>query len=153
MKRFPVYLVRAAVLLWVPVRRTDVGKLRPVQVIAVYEENGQVTLETDTHDRGIGKTGMEALNNLKATTPAVIYLDTADFLLMGDGTDDRIAELEGRLKKSVKLCRVTEKLNLKDAAAYLRVHKQLPSLKVWKTGIKIPYLQIYEGRFILSQNL
>ena len=153
MKRFPVYLVLAAVLLWVPVRRTDVGKLRPVQVIAVYEENGQIILETDTQDRGIGKTGMEALNNLKATTPAVIYLDTADFLLMGDGTDDRIAELEGRLKKSVKLCRVTEKMNLKDAAAYLRVHKQLPSLKVWKTGIKIPYLQIYEGRFILSQNL
>ena len=153
MKRFPVYLVLAAVLLWVPVRRTDVGKLRPVQVIAVYEENGQVTLETDTQDRGKGKTGLEALNNLKATTPAVIYLDTADFLLMGDGTDDRIAELEGRLKKSVKLCRVTEKMNLKDAAAYLRVHKQLPSLKVWKTGIKIPYLQIYEGRFILSQNL
>ena len=106
-------------------------------------------IETDTGDRGTGKTGMQALANLKATTPAVIYLDTADYLLLGEDADPALEELRGKLKRNIRLCRVTEKINPKQAAEYLKVHRKLPQLKVWKANENLPVLEHFEERLIL----
>ena len=149
MKKTILYVLIMMSVLAAPVHGTDVGKLRPVQAISISVKNGDCVIRTDTGDRGIGKTGMEALANLKATTPAVIYLDTADYLLLGENADPVLEELRGRLKKNIRLCRVKEEINPKKAAEYLRVHKKLPRLKDWKTNENLPFLEHFGERLIL----
>ena len=60
-----------------PVERLDVAKLLPVEAVAIYLEEGQVVLETDSEDRGRGDTVQAALENLKQNATKIIYLDTA----------------------------------------------------------------------------
>lgn len=151
MKRILFYLLILAAVLYAPVRGTDVGKLRPVQAISLYKEKGQCIIETDTEDRGVGKTGMEALDNLKQTTPAKIYLDTADFLLLGERVEEELEQLREKLKASVKLCKMEENINPRQAAEFLKVHKNLPSLKVWKIGDYMPIIKHFGERLILLQ--
>ena len=152
MKKVFLYILVLAAVLMAPVRGNDVGKLRPVQVISLCRENGMCVIETDTEDRGIGINGIAALQNLKETTPAIIYLDTADFLLLGEGADPELESLRNKLKPGVKLCSTEEKIDLKQAAAYLRVHGNLPRLKVWKMNEKLPILQHFEERLKILKN-
>ena len=149
MKKILLYILIAACALAAPVHGTDIGKLRPVQAISIRKESAQYIIETDTGDRGKGKTGMDALADLKATTPAVIYLDTADYLMLGENADPALEELRGKLKRNIRLCRITEKINPKQAAEYLRVHQNLPRLKVWKMTDNLPILEHFEERLIL----
>ena len=72
MKRILLYVLVMAAALIVPVKSNDVGKLRPVQAVMVSREAGSVIIRTDTDDTGTGTDVLSALENLKATTPAVI---------------------------------------------------------------------------------
>ena len=76
MKRWLLYIVLFAAAIIIPVNGTDVGKLHPVQAVSVGYQDGQVVLKTDTGEMGIGETPELALENLKQTAPAIIYLDT-----------------------------------------------------------------------------
>ena len=75
MKRIVIYVLILAATLFVPVKGNDIGRLRPVQAVLVYKENQNVLIQTDTEDTGVGQTAKEALQNLKDTTPGVIYLE------------------------------------------------------------------------------
>ena len=44
-----------------PVDRLDIAKLQPIEAVAVYLEEGEVVLETDTGDLGRGATEELAL--------------------------------------------------------------------------------------------
>jgi hypothetical protein len=67
MKRIGIYIVIMAILLLVPIKGADMGKLRPIEVVFVYRSGEQIVLETDMGDRGVGATGADALQNLKDT--------------------------------------------------------------------------------------
>ena len=149
MKRIVIYIATLALLTLAPVQGAELGKMRPVEVVLIYYQEGEVVIATDTEDLGKGKDGLSALENLKATTAGTIYLDTAEYLLMGDGADGAVEQLRAYLKKGVKVCRADKTVALEGVAVYLSVHGDLPPLKAWKTGDNLPKLQMEDGRFLL----
>lgn len=127
-------VIYAAILLalcFVPLERQDVAKLLPVQAVAVYVEGNEVVLETDTGNIGRGESGIKALENLKETTPAVVYLDTAEFFLVSENAVAEANTLAQYLKPSVSVCVCDAAGRVKDAVAYLDVHEKLPQLRNW----------------------
>lgn len=134
--RMILYIVILALLFLAPVQRLDVAKLEPVQTVAVYMNDVDVVLETDTGNKGEG-TGVEAaLADLEENTPGVIYLDTAQYLLVSERAISYVDSLRKYLSPSVMICLWDENGSVKDAAQYLDVRSDLPKLKDWKTSPK-----------------
>lgn len=119
--RTVLYILIIILTFFSPVQRLDVAKLQPVEAVAVYMEQDIVILKTDTEDIGIGKTTQEALQNLKDTTPAVIYLDTAEYLLVAPGAEQYAEELKPHLKTSTKV-RTYSGGEVKEEVKYLDAH-------------------------------
>ena len=124
--RWILYIVILALLLLAPLERADVAKLLPIETVAVYKEQGNVALETDTKHKGIGKNAIEALENLKKTTPSLVYLDTAKYLVVSEDTKDQIEELKGYLKDKIRVCIADVRGQVREASKYLEAHGNLP---------------------------
>ena len=152
MKRILIYIGILAAVLLVPLERTDVGKLRPVQTVAVYREEDLYTIATDTGDKGSGKTVADALKDLKQTTPAVIYLDTAQFLLAGKNTEEAVEQLRPCFRKSVEVYSFRGEADLKLVSEYLMVHGSGPKLKQWNLGEKLPVLVCSGQQIMRAKN-
>lgn len=150
MKRILLYILVLIALCFAPIKGANIGTLRPVEVVHIYKTQTQVAIATDTGDFGIGETGQAALQNLKATTPGTIYLDTAEYLLIGQGAEPAVMELRDSLKKRVKVCAAEEGVDLSLAAEFLPVHGKLPRLKAWDSNLDLPQLKVTEKRLILS---
>lgn len=119
--RILLYIVILAAMLFAPVDRLDIAKLEPVEAVAIYMEDGQVALQTDGESMGIGNTAQEALADLKENALAVIYLDTADYLLIGEGAENAAQDLRQYLRESVQIGKYNGG-NVKEEAKYLDVH-------------------------------
>ena len=119
--RILLYIVILAAMLFAPVDRLDIAKLEPVEAVAVYMEDGLITLQTDGENIGRGTTAREALADLKENALAVIYLDTADYLLVGEGAEVASQDLLQYLRKSVEIGKYNGG-NVKEEAKYLDVH-------------------------------
>ena len=129
MKRSLICIAVLVLSLLVPEYRTDVGKLIPVNLIYIYEEEG-VVLETDTGNEGRGDTLEEAIRDLKETASGEIFLDTADYLLTE--SEDLALIMTEYLNGSVRVCITEESLDLEQAAEYLQVHRPKGKLKTAK---------------------
>jgi len=116
-----------------PVERLDVAKLEPVQTVAIYTDGGEVVLETDTQNMGRGADAKEALQDLEDNTPGVIYLDTAQYLLVTENAARYAEQLRGDLKPSVYVSMWDGKGEISNAARYLSVHGKLTKFRDWKT--------------------
>lgn len=119
--RILLYIAILAAMLFAPVDRLDIAKLEPVEAVAVYMEDGQITLQTDGENIGKGATAQEALTDLKENALAVIYLDTADYLLIGEGAENAANDLRQYLRESVQIGKYNGG-NVKEEAKYLDVH-------------------------------
>lgn len=119
-------------LFFVPLNRVNVADLLPIEAVAVYMDGGEVVLETDTEHKGSGENAEKALGALKENTPAVVYLDTAEYLLVSPDAVGQVESLRPHLKSSVKVCVCQAAGRVKDMAKYLEIHKDLPTLKTWK---------------------
>jgi len=150
-KRWPIYVILFAAAVFIPVNGTDVAKLHPVQAVSVGYKNDQVILKTDTGELGIGDTPELALENLKQTAPATIYLDTAEFLLVEESAMELVAPMRRFLKSNVRICKTEPEVEVDQAAEYLRVHGKLPKLKQWKSGETLPMLKLENERIILFE--
>ena len=153
MRRIILYILLMAAALLAPVERADVGKLRPIETVAVYKENDWIVLRTDTDDVGIGATATQALQNMKDTASGIIYLDTAAYLLLEEDAQDAAEELRGVLKDKVRLCLSDKKIEPKDATKYLSAHGGLPRMEDWKAGQELPVLTQYGNRQIILKKV
>lgn len=126
------YAVILGLLFLAPVKRLDVANLQPVQTVAIYTEPGFVVLETDTHNIGRGTSVTDAVANLEETTPGVIYLDTAEYLLVSKDAETYVDALREYLKPSVKVSLWVAGNAVDVAAKYLSEEENLPKLKNWK---------------------
>lgn len=124
-----LYIIILVALLWAPVERLDVADLEPVQTVVIYMQQGMVVLETDTENMGRGVDLAAAVEDLEKNTPGVIYMDTAQFLLVAPDAQNQLNALQKYLSATVKVVQWDEKASVKDAARYLRVRKDLPMLK------------------------
>ena len=130
MRRVLYGLILAA-LFFAPCTRMDVAKLLPIEAVAVYAENGDVVLETDTENRGRGADAEAALQNLKDITPAVVYLDTAEYLLVSEDAVRYVEQLRAYLKPSVKVCICEVSGRVKTMAKYVEIHGKTTKLRDW----------------------
>ncbi len=152
MKRIIIYIAALALLTFAPVKGAELGKMHPVEVVLVSRQGNSLVLSTDTGDAGQGIDVLSALENLKATTSGIIYLDTTEYLLLTEGAEDAAQQLKSYLKKSVRVCMADSAVDLKEAAKFLPVHGDLPKLKEWKTEDKLPYLRTEGKRLLLTEN-
>lgn len=150
MKRIIVYGLLLVGVLLAPVEKLDVAKLRPIEVIYIAQEKETVILQTDTDDVGMGNDALSALENMKKTSPAVIYLDTAQYLLIGPDGEEAAQQLQQVLKDNIRLCKTQEQVDLKSVAKYLPVHGELPKFSQWKSGEKMPELRLENDRLKIS---
>ena len=151
MKRTLIYVALLAAALMIPRKGTDVGKLKPVELVQLYKMGQTVVIATDTGDSGRGGTVEAAFQNLKETTSGVIFLDTADYLLVSRGAVKEAKELCDYLKKSTRVCIAELNVNPADAAEYLKVHRPEMTLGE-KHNIKMaPVLTRENGRLIMKE--
>ena len=129
--RILLYIVILALLFMAPVERLDVARLQPVQTVAVRVTDGQVVLQTDTKDEGQAKTLQDAIDDLEENTPGVIYLDTAQYLLVTEEAVPFTRELESYLRPSVKVSLWDGEGSVEKAAEFLGIRRDLPTLKQW----------------------
>ena len=151
MKRIALYIAITLAVLALPVERTDVADLRPVQTVALYKTAEGYRLETDTLDYGIGKTVDEAYRDLLDSTPGVIYLDTADYLLISQDAIQAVEPLRKYLKKGVRICAAVGEGDLAAVSKFLSVQTGLQPLKHWKTGEQLPVLDCRTERIKFLQ--
>ena len=153
MRRIILYIGILALVVAAPVKPMDIEKLRPVQIVSVYKESNWTVIETDTEDKGIGGTARQALQNMKDTSNGVIYLDTAEYLLVTKQTEEATRELIAELKPSVRMCMTTGVEDLKQAVLYLKAHGGLPKLKAWVKGAELPVLSTFGDSLIFLKKV
>ena len=126
-----LYALLLIPLLFVPLQRVNIADLLPVEGVAVYIDEDKVVLETDTEHMGKGDTVQQALDSLKENTSAVVYLDTAKYLLVSENAVSQIDSLRQYLKPTTQVCVCDAKGRVKDIISYLEIHQKLPKLKDW----------------------
>ena len=126
-----VYAVIVSLLFLAPLERVNIADLLPIRAVALYLDGDAIVLETDTEHKGDGSSAVIALQDLKKNTPAVVYLDTAEYLLVSKAAVRFVEELRDSLKPSVKVCVCDAADKVEAVAAYLDVHGDLPKLKHW----------------------
>ena len=130
----------------------DVGTLRPVQVVVLQAEGGKLQLQTDTGAFGRGADLAKALEDLDKTADAWVDLDTAEYLLLGEGTEVWLPQLEEHLRPSCCLCFVAGQVDVTKVGPFLRRHPPQSTLADYLAGEKsLPRLISEEGRWKLVQ--
>ena len=129
MKRIVVYILSLAAAMMVPLEGTDVGKLQPVELVQIYKEGDLVVIVTDTGDSGQGHGVEAAFEDLEETTAGIIFLDTADYLLVSESAIGEVPALQNYLKSDVRVCKAEKGIDLVQAAEFLKVHPPRVKLK------------------------
>ena len=150
MRRLLIYVLVLAAAAAAPVRRTDLGKLKPVETVYLGTEGNRVVIRTDTEDIGSGSTLESAVRELKDTASGIVYLETADYLLVGPGGERWVTEIGSYLKERVYICRSAQNVDVMKAASYLSVHTPKDKLKDWGDGSAVSKLTMNDGRFVLE---
>ena len=152
MKKIGYYiLVLAAVWVTASADRTEIGDLIPVEIVEVRKEESIIKVTTDTGNVGLGESVKEAFEDLKATTAGVVYLDTADFVLLEESAVGLIPELCGYVKQRAAVCLIEGEVNLKEAAGYLTVHNPKNRINSLDNSEKMEILKEIEGRMCLYE--
>ena len=142
-----IYLALLLGVTMLPTEGTDVGKLIPVEVIAVSEDRGIITIETDTGDTGQGRSIEDAVYDMEDTASGIIYLDTAEYLILEEGIPAKA--MRPYLKGSVRVC-AGEGMTLDGIAEYLSIHKPKRRLDEDTNVTKTQVITEENGRFRLS---
>lgn len=137
--RIVIYIVILLSLTFAPVKHLDLANLEPVQTVSVDYAQNQIILQTDTGSKGVGDTVEAAIDDLEEGTPGVIYLDTAQYLLITKEAIPYILGVENYLRNSVRVCLWDGKGGLELADKYLSVRNDLPRLKSLITNGKINF--------------
>ena len=65
---------------------TELSRLLPAAVLALWEDGKQITLETDMGDLGEGETLEDALRDLRDSAPGEVLLDTVENLILTENS-------------------------------------------------------------------
>lgn len=148
MKRWLVYILALVLLAAFPFSGTDVGKLAPVEVVWLAEQNGQIYLQTDTGDVGRGEDVRSALQNMTATAYGTIFLDTADYLIVKHGQEELLQQVYDVLRPSCMVCSAAKMPDMESVASFLAAHEPPVTLRLHRIGQnELPMLAGQEGRY------
>lgn len=149
MKRWSILaLIAAAVLMLFPRHTSDIGELLPVELLYVDRDESGIWVETDTGETGRGESLTRALEDLKATAPGTLFLETADYLIVTRQSAELLPQLRKILRPATQVCLGVN--TDAGAAAFLSAHKPGILLKdVRSPEQKLPVLMGTEERYRL----
>lgn len=124
-----------------PFSGVDVGKLKPVELIAVRRERGRILVETDTGDQGSGKDLNGAMADLRLGADGVVFLETAEYLLAAPNALGLLPELGAVLRPGCAVCIADGWGDWEKVASYLRAHEPAASFKEYRVEA-LPVLRI-----------
>jgi len=125
---------------------TSIDDLEPVRLVRILEEKGIYTIETDTGAKGKGSGMDSALEDMHNSTPGVVFLDTAEFLLIGKTVVDE-PKLRELFRPACRICYVQGQLDLQEAADYLQIHMPDSRIRELILGVsEFQMLTMKEGR-------
>ena len=151
MKKWIVYGLTLAVLLFPSKQGTELGKLRPAELSYACREGESLVLRTDTGDLGAGRNLRQAVSDLKRTSQGAVYLDTADYLIVTEDTEDLLPEFLNRMRPSADVCRTADNVDPEKAAEFLSTHPGNVTLQDLRAGVrKLPQLHVRKGRYHLD---
>ncbi len=142
MTRIILYILILNALWFAPLNRMEIADLEPVRAVWLCRQDDRILLETDTGSYGTGPTVTDALQNLKETSTGIVYLDTAEYLLVSETATEEITALAPYVKKSVRLCQWEGEGDIEEAAQYANAHKIGTKICHWKTDDKLPNLTL-----------
>lgn len=142
MKRVILYCAITIAVLLVPLKRQDVAELEPIQAVYLNKEDNMLIMQTDTLDRGRGNNAQEALAEMQKQSSGIIYLDTAQYLLVTEDTTEYIIEMIPLLKDSVKVCLWGGEGDLAEGAKYMQAHKIGCRLDKWNQSVNMPKMPL-----------
>ena len=129
----------------------DIAKLEPVEAIYIYIEEGKIRMQTDTGSEGTGYTLAEALEDLHKTASAVVFPDTADYLLVTEQTKSLLPELAGLLRPSAKVLLAAGPVDMERILPFIKNQDPRHTLKdVMMQDTAIPKLMYALGRYYLE---
>lgn len=130
--------------------RVDIGKLKPVEAVRISVDSDRVVIQTDTDDTGTGDNVTKAIENLKKTTEGVLYLDTADYLIVTENAEDKLWELESTMRRGCRIVLERDFVDLKRTAKFLSAHDSKLTLRQYLNGeSELPQLVAENGRISL----
>lgn len=124
-----LYIVILSALLFAPLERVRIAQMEPVTAVAVRMEETNIVVETDGGMHGSAKDLKGAVDDLKSNAPAVVYLDTAKYLLISENACKYAGELAIYLKGSTRVCITDEQEDMEWMIRYLDSHGDLPDLR------------------------
>ena len=150
MKKILLYILLLGAALILPVEGTDVGKLLPVELVQLDKMGDTVVISTDAGATGTGETVKAAIRDMEKTAAGIVFLDTADYLLVTESAMEEVESIKEHLKPSVRVCIQHVEMNLKDAAAYLSVHRPEHQLRSCQDPQSLQILMEESGKVILK---
>ena len=116
MRRWIIMLAALLAVSMLPSQGTELSRLRPAAVLALWEDGKQITLETDMGDLGEGETLEDALRDLRDSAPGEV-------LILTENSRYLLPNLRGLLRPNVRVCTAEGELDAEAAWQYLRVHE------------------------------
>ena len=153
MRRIIVYLGILTAVFWASDPGTDIGMLIPVETVFIQKQGEEIVIQTDSGDTGAGATMKQAAEDLKEKADGVIYLDTADYLILNREAEVLLPQLQGNQKQEVALCEADEQIDVEKATPFLRAHTPQLRLSVWSSGMTLPRLEEVEGSFKIKTEI
>lgn len=151
MKRRSAAALLAAVVLWSPVKGTDVGKLLPVELMQISRTETGYVVRTDTENMGEGESLPQALANLRETAQGKIFLETTEYVLLTRETMQCLPDLTEFFRPGTEVYAAPQLEDLEQAAAFLRAHsRQSPLFRLTEGEPELPELQTEEGRIFYA---
>lgn len=147
MRRMIVYFGILAAVLWAGGPGTDIGMLIPVETLFIQKQGDTIVIQTDSADTGAGATMKQAAEDLKEKAHGIIYLDTADYLILNGEAEALLPQLQNNRKQEVVLCKADEKIDVQKVTPFLRTHRPQLELSDWRAGMTLPSLEEAEGSF------
>lgn len=139
-----IYGILIAAALAVPTRTLELGKLKPVEVIRIEKTGEMIRIETDTGDSGEGGTVNQAIWDLQETTAGRVYLDTAEYILLG-ADETVLNQISPYLKDAIRVCKCAGEIKLDETAVFLDVHRPKIKLKDYQKGMELQVLEEENG--------
>ena len=150
MKKILLYILLLGAALIFPAEGIDVGKLLPVELVQLDKMGDTVVISTDAGTTGTGETVKAAIRDMEKTAAGIVFLDTADYLLVKESAIEEVESIKEHLKPSVRVCIQHVEMNLKDAAAYLSVHRPEHQLRSCQDPQSLQILTEENGKVILK---
>lgn len=163
MKRTAIWAVIAVGLVLagiLPLETHDPSELLPARVLTIRTEDGWVYTACDNGAEGVGKTFDAALEDMARSADGILFLDTAEHILLHGGARELTAQVvrSARLRPAAKLYLTGNRMpDAGRCAEFLQAHpgsvtlSEVRAAMLGAGGVTLPRVVEAEGRLRLLE--